>query len=232
MPRSRCRQKRNPYSRLRSTNGKMPRMKGTAAAPRIANPSPPIPEDATLSRPRMSSARPHCKGRSSTMSAGPSQSHHTTTRRVSGFIGIVVRVYQRASGVDGLRQGRRFPGPRSACIEHARDNGGARAGARGDRCRCEAQADREYHPYWDLRTVVDLCPEPAAGPLSADQAQRLERYMARALAALRGGAPPLRLSMREDPRRLTASRVPRARARGRKRRALFSTSGCRRRAGS
>ena len=50
--------------------------------------------------------------------------------------------------------------------------------------RTTTQADREYHPYWDLRTVVDLCPEPAAGPLSADEAQRLERYMERALAAL------------------------------------------------
>jgi hypothetical protein len=60
-------------------------MKGTAVSPSIANPSPPMPDDKTLSKPRVARAKHHCSGRRSTMRAGTSQSHHTMTSRESGM---------------------------------------------------------------------------------------------------------------------------------------------------
>ncbi|MFJ5804436.1 phosphotransferase family protein [Streptomyces decoyicus] len=42
----------------------------------------------------------------------------------------------------------------------------------------------EHHPYWDLRTVVDLMPEPTGSPFSPPDVLQLEGYLDRLLAQI------------------------------------------------
>jgi hypothetical protein len=79
-------------------------------------------------------------------------------------------------------------GPIGIDIAHMRWNLAIRYGVQvADRFRTafeQVHSDYDHHPYWDLRCVVDLLPEPAGHPLAEAEVPLLEQYLEHLLREL------------------------------------------------